>query len=220
MTRTRTRIYWILAVGFALLLALFLSAVHKSIPYFSEIPADRFKTWRPAPYLPAGEGSSWKLSQYLEDGGALSADPVHFVLQRDGKAYDLINSRDSWGFANAISWNINLIGDRLYIYDAHEEREPGWFHIVVEKHDWLLPRLGMAPDGSIARTNVLTTASTPTDSVPGSVYKLQNERLEPVGIFNSYDSLFENLKTGDYYLASPGAGVVKVFDLEKTPGKR
>ena len=84
------------------------ATVHKNLPYFADVPAARFRAWHPAPYLPAGEGPSWKLSQYLEDGGALNADVDHFVLQRDGKAYDLINSRDTWGFADAISWKIVL----------------------------------------------------------------------------------------------------------------
>jgi hypothetical protein len=119
------------------------TTVHKSQPYFAEVPAERFKMWRPVPHPSVGEGPSWKLSEYLEGVGALNSDVNHFVLQRDGKAYDLINSRDTWGFAHAASWKIDLIGDKLYIFDAHQTWEPGWFHIVTLKSDWLLPRLGM-----------------------------------------------------------------------------
>ena len=196
------------------------ATVHKNLPYFADVPAARFRAWHPAPYLPAGEGPSWKLSQYLEDGGALNADVDHFVLQRDGKAYDLINSRDTWGFADAISWKIVLIGDKLYIFDAHQTWEQGWFHIVTLKYDWLLPKLGMAPDGTIHKIERPTGIAMPSDIPTGSVFKIENGHLQYIGVLPDYDDLFEHLKTGDYYLTPPGTGVRKIIDLKQTPSEK
>jgi hypothetical protein len=196
------------------------SAVHKAIPYFAEVPAERFKTWRPANYLPEGGGQGWKFNQYLEDGGALSADVDHFVLQRDGKVYDLINARDTWGFADAASWRIGLTDHQLYVYDAHQEQEPGWYHIDIGKHDWLLPRLGMAPDGSIHAIYPPAGTDIPTDARPSEVFRLNDGHLQRIGPLEDYDDLFEHLKTGDYYLSPPGLGVRKIINLEPTQSGR
>jgi hypothetical protein len=193
--------------------------VHKSVPYFAVIAPERFKSWRPAPYVPAGTGNTWKLSQYLEDGGSYNADVDHYVLQRDGKAYDLINSRDTWGFGNASSWNIDLIGDQLYVFDAHHV-SPGWFRLTVGQRGWLIDRLGFGPEGSFQVIPPQPAIALPQNPPRGGLFRLENNQLRYVGAFTKSDDLLEHVENGDYYLAPPGTGVRKVIDLKETPATR
>lgn len=212
----KIRYYLLLLIGIAII-ARFALAVHKSLPYFAEIPRDRFQKWRPAPYVPAGTGSTWKLNQYLEDGGSYNSEVDHYVLQRDGKAYDLINSRDEWGFANAISWKIDLIGDRLYVFDAHQYVSPGWFHLTVGQRGWLIDRLGFGPEGSFQTISPDPALPLPQNAAVGGLFRLENRQLRYVGIFADSDNLLEHVESGDYYLTPPGMGVRKVIDLNEAP---
>jgi hypothetical protein len=212
----KARYYVLSLIGIAIV-ARFALAVHKSLPYFAEIPMDRFEKWRPAPYIPAGAGSTWKLSQYLENGGSYNADVDHYVLQRDGKAYDLINSRDTWGFADTASWQIDLIGDQLYIFDAHQYVSPGWFHLSVGKRGWLIDRLGFGPEGSFQRISPGPAITLPSNAAHGGLFRLENGQLRLVGIFTDGDDILEHVDSGDYFLAPPGIGVRKVIDLNKAP---
>jgi len=213
----KRQVYVLTLVLVAAIAGRFYLAMHKSVPYFAEIPFERFKSWKPAPFLPAGEGNTWKLGQYTQGTSAMSHDVEHYVLQRDGKIYDLVNSDDTWGFGDAPSWRIDLIGDHLYVFDAHEDWEPGWFHITTQKYDWLLPRLGLEPDGKILRIAPPTGLSVPTSSQPGSLFRVESGHLQLVRAERDYDDLFEHLETGDYYLSTPGLGVRRVFDLTRAP---
>jgi len=145
----------------------------------------------------------------------MNHDVNHLVLERDGRAYDLIDKDDTWGFGNALSWKIDLVGDRLYVFDAHQNWEPGWFQIDVQKNDWLLPRMGFEPDGSIHRIGAPAGVSVPHDSIPGVLFKVENGHLVPVRQLRDYDDLFEHLESGVYYLSPPGLGIRRVIDLER-----
>lgn len=154
------------------------------------------------------------MHQYVEPEPAGISDEIHFVLQRDGKAYDLINSRDTWGFAGAVSWQFDLIDHKFYVFDAHQQYPAGWFHIDVKPHDRWLLLLGMAPDGNIRTIKPVSGVSMPPNPSRSGIYEVRDGRLQFVRRAKGKDDLFEHLRTGDYYLASPGAGVAKVLDLD------
>jgi hypothetical protein len=205
----------LLAIG-----ALGYSVVHKAVPYFEEISESRFNSWKVAPYVPAGSGKDWDFRQCSEGAGAMNHDATHFVLRRDGKIYDLINANDTWGFGGAASWEIDLQGSQLYIFDAHQHVSPGWFHLTTGTRGWLVDRLGFGPEGSFDRISSSSTASLPRIATPGSLFTPQNGQLKYVGTFKGSDDLLEQVESGDYYLTSPGIGVVRVFDLAKSPASK
>ena len=190
---------------------------HKSAPYFAAIPPGQFKAWHPAPYLQSGQGSKWKFSHYLEEAGALNAGVDHLVLQRDGNAYDLINSRDTWGFGNAHSWDIDLIGNQLYVFDAHQHVSPGWFHLSIGQHGWLIDRLGFGPEGSFQRISPEPKVAIPSNAHRGALYRFEHGHLLYIATFRDSDDMLENVEDGDYYLTSPGVGVREIIDLEQAP---
>jgi len=208
--------YYLLSLIAIAVVARFALALHKSLPYFADIPKGRFEKWRPASYVPAGAGNTWKLSQYLEDGGSYNADVDHYVLQRDGKAYDLINSSDTWGFGNAASWDIDLIGDQLYVFDAHQHVSPGWFRLTVGQRGWLIDRLGFGPEGDFKKIPPPAVV-VPPNVHPGGLYRLEGEQLRYVATFKDSDDLLEQVEGSDYYLAPPGIGIRKIINLEQTP---
>ncbi|MGH9917714.1 MAG: hypothetical protein ACRD6W_02395, partial [Nitrososphaerales archaeon] len=166
-------------------------------PYFVEIPTARLAKWEPESYLPAGEGSGWSLKRFREPTPATTHDIDHWVWICDGKAFELRNVEDTWGFAGARSWEFNLIGSKLYVYDADEHYPFGWVH--TSGGGWtLIP----APKG----------IKVPADPVNSGVYEIDGDNTKLRADASNYEAFLKG-KSGDYYIAPPGEGVVRVFEL-------
>lgn len=208
----KRRISVLLAVATAAIAPLSYSTIHKTVPYFEEVPATRFNNWKVVQYLPNGRGKDWQFDQYLESAGAMNRDVTHYVLRRDGKIYDLIHANDTWGFGDATSWMIDLQGDQLYVFDAHQYVSSGSFHLTTGTRGWLIDRLGFGPEGSFQQIALPSNVSLKTNNAPGSLFTFNNGQLKYVGTFKQSDDLLEQIDSGDYYLTPPGIGIKEVID--------